>query len=1054
VDSAVVDAVYLERKDTRPSGAAGTLYWDSNPQSGLSFIPTTNEGNIDTTINVGQQSLIYVHNLTGETVVSGTAVYISGTAHGEHPSITKAKADNAATARAVGLATTTMVDNSHGYVTVLGLVKNINTGGMTTGSAVYLSKDSAGKYTTTPVTVQSGYPFHIGTIVRADSNTGSILVNPFSEHYEYLKIQDDLVVAGLTHTSTLSIDSSLIMTPIDHMARPAWYESKMWYDQDGKTYAFHTADSDYIQFVGEREFVRGRNSSGSMIPKGTPVYTSGVHISGDPIHGHHPLIYPANAATDGQFEVIGITSHNIQNGQHGYVITRGWIADVNTIGLVSGQRFHLAPAGGFQLAAPAYPNYPVDLGIALSIDSTAGSIYVNVKDHTLEQIRSTGDARVDGDLTVGGNLNVVGTTTSTSLQQIQVSSNFLKLLEGNTLATSYVNDSPSGLNDAVFIGSYRGDSDLYYFIDMVSTDSTGDIIRFGISSTPTIVEGQYGVPFDSASSGKTTWNLSTNGLTAPLRNNISIQFTNATGHSDSDLWTSHPTSLNLDLGFVGNYNPAGAGGIRYAGVYRDVNDSRWKFFEGLNQTLDSSIVTISDSNGFTLSNVQANTFYGALSGNATTATSATQLANVRTFTIAGDVTASAQNFDGTGNVTLTTNIATGVIVNADISATAAIEDTKLATISTAGKVQNSATTATNANTGSAIVARDVSGNFSAGTITAALSGNATTATTLQTARTIGDVSFNGGAAIVPERIVYKDTRAVNHNPYTYPGVTLHLKTNTTDGLADGGTYHGVLDLQHWSDSSGGVDHQLGLTQNGNIYIRNSTNATTWSSWLKLYDSADATSTNTGSKLVTRDASGNFAAGTITAALSGNATTATTLQTARDFSITGDITATAVSFNGSGNVALSAAINAGAVDSAALGALSVSSAKLQASIPDSKLATISTAGKVSNSATTATNANTASAIVARDASGNFTAGTITAALTGNASTATTLQTARTIAISGDVTGTATSFNGGANISISSTITAGSIVSADFNTATSLIIYNSAGTALKTIYSPGS
>jgi hypothetical protein len=58
------------------------------------------------------------------------------------------------------------------------------------------------------------------------------------------------------------------------------------------------------------------------------------------------------------------------------------------------------------------------------------------------------------------------------------------------------------------------------------------------------------------------------------------------------------------------------------------------------------------------------------------------------------------------------------------------------------------------------------------------------------------------------------------------------------------------------------------------------------------------------------------------------------------------------------------------------------------ITDTYLATISTAGKVLNSATTATDANTASAIVARDASGNFSAGTITAALTGNASTATT------------------------------------------------------------------
>ena len=55
--------------------------------------------------------------------------------------------------------------------------------------------------------------------------------------------------------------------------------------------------------------------------------------------------------------------------------------------------------------------------------------------------------------------------------------------------------------------------------------------------------------------------------------------------------------------------------------------------------------------------------------------------------------------------------------------------------------------ATNANTGSTIVARDASGNFSAGTVTAALSGNASTATALQTARTIGGVSFDGSANI-------------------------------------------------------------------------------------------------------------------------------------------------------------------------------------------------------------------------------------------------------------------------------------------------------------------
>jgi len=51
------------------------------------------------------------------------------------------------------------------------------------------------------------------------------------------------------------------------------------------------------------------------------------------------------------------------------------------------------------------------------------------------------------------------------------------------------------------------------------------------------------------------------------------------------------------------------------------------------------------------------------------------------------------------------------------------------------------------NTVSTLVLRDASGNFAAGTVTAALTGNASTATTLQTARNINGVSFNGSADI-------------------------------------------------------------------------------------------------------------------------------------------------------------------------------------------------------------------------------------------------------------------------------------------------------------------
>ena len=118
----------------------------------------------------------------------------------------------------------------------------------------------------------------------------------------------------------------------------------------------------------------------------------------------------------------------------------------------------------------------------------------------------------------------------------------------------------------------------------------------------------------------------------------------------------------------------------------------------------------------------------------------------------------------------------------------------------------------------------------------------------------------------------------------------------------------------------------------------------------------------------------------------------------------------------------------------------------AAIADTKLATISTASKVSNSATTATSANTNSAIVARDSSGNFSAGTITANLTGNvtgnvsgtagsatgnAATATALQTARNFQLTGDVEASAVSFNGTGDVTLTTVIGTGAIVNADVN-----------------------
>ena len=74
----------------------------------------------------------------------------------------------------------------------------------------------------------------------------------------------------------------------------------------------------------------------------------------------------------------------------------------------------------------------------------------------------------------------------------------------------------------------------------------------------------------------------------------------------------------------------------------------------------------------------AGTFTGNITGNVTgNADTATALATARNFSLTGDIEASAVAFNGTAAVALSTAIATGAIVNADINASAAIDKTKI-----------------------------------------------------------------------------------------------------------------------------------------------------------------------------------------------------------------------------------------------------------------------------------------------------------------------------------------------------------------------------------------
>ena len=255
----------------------------------------------------------------------------------------------------------------------------------------------------------------------------------------------------------------------------------------------------------------------------------------------------------------------------------------------------------------------------------------------------------------------------------------------------------------------------------------------------------------------------------------------------------------------------------------------------------------------------------------------------------------------------------------------------------------------NANTANTAVKRDASGNFSAGTITAALTGAASDNVLKAGDTMTGGLLFTGGST---QGITIEATDGATGSGTGDKNLTIRQGTVGTDAFI---TFHVEGDYAGYFGLDGATNDLFW----GGWSVGSSTKRTI----LHTGNNPPAT-TNTANTLVKRDGSGNFSAGTITAALSGNASTATTLQTAR--------TINGVSFNGSANITITASTSA----ALSLGTyLSYNSG------------TTFNGGTARTINVSANSTNTASTLVARDASGNFSAGTITAALSGNASTAT-------------------------------------------------------------------
>ena len=328
--------------------------------------------------------------------------------------------------------------------------------------------------------------------------------------------------------------------------------------------------------------------------------------------------------------------------------------------------------------------------------------------------------------------------------------------------------------------------------------------------------------------------------------------------------------------------------------------------------------------------------------------------------------------------------------------------------------------ATSANTMGKVVARNSSGGFAAGLITAdlagdvtgsitgatgtfsgtvtasrfvgaTLSGNSLTATELQTPRNINGVAFNGSKDITVPASARTLTDTTIANSVIYSSLQ-------TVGTLAGLSVTGTATVDNLTITSSGTSTELEASRELKLTADDGSASSGAKIIAPLISSLAGTGSN-GALVPTVDSDvdlgksnlkwDNAHANTFIGDLQGNADTATLATTATN--IAGGAAGSLAYQTASGATSLLSAGTAGTIlhSGGTAGPPYWGSPAVADLIPGNYLNGTSYDGLTARQFDVdATSANTASKVVARDASGNFSAGTITANLTGNATTATT------------------------------------------------------------------
>jgi len=164
-------------------------------------------------------------------------------------------------------------------------------------------------------------------------------------------------------------------------ATPAWKSGRVFWDNTDGALSVYNAEADITLQVGQENWTRVSNRTGTTITNGTVVRLIGAHGDVPEVERAQSLLVSGSVNVLNQ--ILGVATHDIEDNSTGFVTTQGLVRGLNTNAFNDGDTLFVGTgsSGALTNIAPYAPYEIIPVGVCVKASpGGSGIIYVAVQE--------------------------------------------------------------------------------------------------------------------------------------------------------------------------------------------------------------------------------------------------------------------------------------------------------------------------------------------------------------------------------------------------------------------------------------------------------------------------------------------------------------------------------------------------------------------------------------------------------------------------------------------------------------------------------------------------